>query len=437
MLGFINSFFECLTTIEQFFWSYIGFVILLACGIYLTISSKLFQFRVFFSFRKCIKELLTSKKKGPVKGVHPIKLYFASVSGMVGLGNIVGVITAITIGGPGALFWMLAACFPSMLVKYSEIYLGIRYRRANDSGGYDGGPMFYLKKAFKNKIIPGIASVLLCIYSIEVFQFDVVADTVVDVLGINHYIVIILLLSAVMYTALGGIKRLSQVCSILMPVFILLYTGTCLWVIICRADVLLDVIKTVFYSAFSGHAAVGGFSGSTVMLAIQEGISRSVYSGDIGIGYDSVIQSETQATLPERQARLAIFSLFTDVVICSLSTLVVLVTGIWTTHMAPSLYVSTAFAQFIPGAQFFMATFLVIAGFTTIVAFLAVGLKCARFLSEKYGKPVYLTVAVFSFIFFSFFEQEKALLMMSISAGFLVLLNVSGIIRLRKFIRFR
>jgi AGCS family alanine or glycine:cation symporter len=259
----------------------------------------------------------------------------------------------------------------------------------------------------------------------------------VDTLGLHHYVVLALLLVAVMYTALGGIQRLSQICSIFMPIFILLYTGVCLWIIVCCAEALPDVIRTVCRSAFSGHAAVGGFSGSTMMLALQQGISRSVYSGDVGIGYDSVIQSETQATLPERQARLAIFSLFTDVFICCLSILVVLVTGVWTTPMAPSLYVSTAFSQFIPGAKFFMSTFLFIAGFTTIVAFLSVGLKCARFLSRKYGKPVYLTVAVFAFIFFSFFEQEKALLMMSISAGFLVLLNISGSVRLRKFIRFR
>lgn len=433
----INSFFDYLTVIDQFFWTYIGFIILFISGLYLTFKTRGFQFKVLISFKSCIKDLLQGPSKCSSRGIHPIRLYFASVSGMVGLGNVVGIITAVMIGGPGSLLWLWLANFPSMLVKYSEIYLGIRYRVPNEQGGYDGGPMFYLKKAFKSTTIPFIASILLCIYGVEVFQFDVVADVIASTLNLNKILVIALLLTAVLYTVIGGIRRLSQVCSFLMPIFIVSYVGMCLYVLIHCAAELPSVLKMVFHSAFSGQAATGGFLGSSAMLAAQQGISRSVYSGDIGIGYDSIIQAETRAILPQQQARLGIFSLLTDAIICTLSILVILVTNVWTLKMPPGEYVARALAMYFDHANLFMAIFLFLAGFTTIVAYLSVGIKSAFFLKGKKGKAIYLAYAIFAFVFFSFFDQEKALLVMSISAGMLIVFNIIGILKLVKFIKFQ
>lgn len=321
-------------------------------------------------------------------------------------------------------------------MKYSEIYLGIRYRVPNDEGGYDGGPMFYLKKAFKNSSVPLIASILLCIYGVEVFQFDVISDVISKTFDINKFLVIGVLIVAVFYTVIGGIKRLSQVCTFLMPIFIVFYVGMCLWVVICNFSNLGSVLLMVFKAAFSGHAAVGGFAGSTAMLAAQQGIARSVYSGDIGIGYDSIIQAETRAILPQHQSRLGVFSLLTDSIICTLSILVVLVTDVWKMRLIPSQYVSKALGMYFPNADIFMAMFLLIAGFTTIVAYLSVGIKSSFFIGGKKGRAIYLTYAIFAFIFFSFFEQEKVILIMSISAGLLIIFNISGILKLRKFIKF-
>lgn len=433
----LNSFFEYLSAIDQFYWTYVGFLILFSSGIYLTVKTRGFQFKVLFSFKSCIQDLLRGSSKCSSRGIHPIRLYFASVSGMVGLGNIVGIVTAVTIGGPGALFWLWVGAFPSTLVKYSEIYLGIRYRVPNDQGGYDGGPMFYLKKAFKGRTVPFIASILLCIYGVEVFQFDVVADVLATTLHVNKLLVIALLLGGVLFTVLGGIRRLSQVCTLMMPIFIVLYVGMCVYVIIRCGARLPSVFSMVLQSAFSGHAAVGGFVGSSAILAAQQGISRSVYSGDIGIGYDSIIQAETRAILPQQQARLGIFSLLTDVFICTLSMCVVLVTDVWTLKFTPDQYVTQGLAMYFKHADIFMAIFIFIAGFTTIVAFLAVGLKSAYFLKGNLGKTLYLAYAVFAFVFFGFFEQEKALLVMSISAGMLILFNITGIMRLLKFIKFQ
>jgi AGCS family alanine or glycine:cation symporter len=435
MHDIFNFFFEYLFAIDQFFWTYIGFSILLASGLYLTFKTKFFQFKVLLHCRKCFAEILKGARSS--RGIHPIRLYFTSVSGMVGLGNIVGIITAIAIGGPGALFWMWVAVFPSMLVKYSEIYLGIRYRVPNNEGGYDGGPMFYLKKAFKNHKIPLIASALLCVYGVEVFQFDVVIDVMSATFNLNRFLAIFLLLSLVLYTVLGGMNRLSRVCTFLMPIFIVTYIGMCVYIIGHHSTERPGILRLVLKSAFSGQAATGGFAGSSAIMAMQQGFSKAVYSGDIGIGYDSIINAETKAVLPQQQARLVVFSLLTDSIICSLSIGVVLVTNVWMIKLSPGKYVAHALSLHFANADIFMGIFLLIAGFTTIVAYLSVGLKSAFFMGGKKWRAVYLAYAIFAFIFFSFFDQEKVILIMSVSAGALIVFNILGILRLQKFIKFQ
>lgn len=433
-----EAFFKYLEIIDTFFWSYIGFTIVVALGVYFTIKTKFYQFRTISQLKQTIKELQQESTQFG-NGTHPIRLYFASVGGMVGLGNVVGIITALVIGGPGALFWLWVASFSGMLIKYSEIYLGVRFRVQNKQGGYDGGPMHYLRYAFKSSLVPVIVAVLLCIYGVEVYQFVIITDTLTHTFALPKMIVIGGLLLLIIYTALGGVNRLASICTILMPIFMISYTIICLWVIGNHLLMIPSILITVVKSAFTGHAALGGFAGSTFLLASQNGIARAVYSGDIGIGYDSTIQSETKSQFPEKQARLAIFSLLTDSTICSLSILVVLVTNLW--HQTPPLlaseYVATALGLHFPYMAIFMAIFFFLAGFTTILAFFTVGMKCAKYLSEKWGEKIYLVYGVSSFIFFSFFDQSKVILVMSISGGLLMLINLIGIIRLRDEIEFK
>lgn len=429
--------FSILQVLDNFFWSYIGFTIVVLSGLYFTIRSRFFQFRALCEIGHSFRSLHESAKENPL-GIHPIKLYFASIGGMIGVGNIVAVITALLLGGPGGLFWLWVAGICGMLIKYAEIYLGLRFRVPNKKGGYDGGPMFYLQHAFHNRAIPIIVGFLLCIYGVEVLQFLVITDTMVYTFDLNRYFVIAFLLAAILYTALGGINRLAKVCTVLMPAFIVLYIFMCLWVIICNIDSVPNVLRIVIHSAFNGHAALGGFAGSTFMLAAQQGIARAVYSGDIGIGYDATIQAESKVQHPEKQARLAIFALATDMLVCTMSMMVVLVTNLWHSEetLQASQYVAKALAPHFPFVDSFMAFFFLLAGFTTITAYFAVGVKSSVFLSETWGRMIYLAYAVFAFCFFSFFDQTKVMLIMSLSGGLLMMFNLMGIIRLRHHIHF-
>ncbi|MDZ5762053.1 putative amino acid carrier protein [Candidatus Cyrtobacter comes] len=423
--------------LDYIIWSYIGLLIMISSGIYFTIKSNFYQFRVLFNARKHIKEVL-SLAKTKDDGIHPLKLYFTSVGGMVGLGNIVAVATTITIGGPGSLIWLWIASMCGTLIKYSEIYLGIKYRVKTGRGSYDGGPMYFLKEAFKSRALPIISCVLLCIYGAEIYQFTVLADVIAGSFMVNKTLVVVLLIIIVFFTALGGVKRVANICTTLMPFFMMSYVLVGLYIICLNYQVIPSILKSVLTSAFTGHGAVGGFAGSTLLYAMHYGVSRAVYSGDIGIGYDSIVNSETRLRNPETQSKIAIFSLFSDTMICTISIMIILVTGVWKQDVSKvSDYMIMALSNYIPNAELFLSLLVFIAAFTTIVGYLAVGIKCAKYLSPRFGKIVYILYSITVFFIFSSYDQNTALLVMSVSGGMLMMLNISGVLKLRNVIEFK
>ena len=437
-MSIIDSTFNLITFLDDFFWSYVGWALIVGSGIYLTFISRGLQFRALFNFRNNIKEIYSEASNSDNGGVHPFKLYFASVGGMVGLGNIVFISLALMIGGPGSIFWTILASLSGMLLKYSEIYLGVKYRVQNPKGGFNGGPMYFLQKAFKPKVFAYVFAFLLCLYGVEISNFLIIVDRLEHSFEFDRYIIILGLLAAVIYSSIGGISRLANICSVIMPIFMIGYILFAIYIIACNASLLPEFFKTVLVSAFTGHAQLGGFLGSSMILSAYLGISKTVYSGDIGIGYDSIVQSETTIVNPRKQATLAIYALFTDALICILTNTMLGVTGAWYTlnHLQPSDIVAQLLSGYVPYSDIFMTLLLFFAGFTTIIAYLVAGTKCAQFINPKFGKIIYLLYSVFAFIFFCNFSQTNVIITMSFLSGMLVLLNVCGILRLRKDIEF-
>lgn len=421
--------------IENYLWAYAGVPTVILLGIILTVQSKFAQIRnlpaavgVFASFFK------TSDN---AKGVPPLKAFFACIGGSVGVGNVVGVCTAVQIGGPGALFWIWVTAFAGAIVKYSEVYLGLRYRITDATGGYAGGPMYYLRQAVDKPWVSGLVCVLLCLYGIEIFQFSVVTNSISSNLGINFYVVVAVLLSLVLFAGSGGVRRVGSISSALIPLFVFCYVGMGSWVLINNIGELPGVFSEVLSSAFSGHAAFGAFVGSTLISTISQGVRRGCYTGDIGIGYASVIHSETSVTMPEKQALLVIFEIFVDTFfICSSSVAVVLVTGVWQEPLHGTMLVQTALGQYFPYMNYFMPFFLFLVGYATINAYFCVGLKCAEFLMPKRGRLLYQAYAIAALVGFSFVDTTVAQSVMAIAGGLLLLMNSVGIFMLRKQISF-
>ena len=432
----MHRFFSFLELLDSLLWSYLALSVILFTGVYFTIRSKFYQIKVLLNVKKYFKSLVADADRDKA-GVHPIKLYFASLGGMVGIGNLVAVMSTATIGGPGSLVWLWIASFIGMIVKYSEIYLGIKYRKANKKYGYDGGPMYYLERAFGNKIIPIIFCLLLCIYGAEISQFLIITDTLTSTFGINRTLMIFILLSFILISALGGVKRLANICSLLLPPFLIIYIVVAIYIFYLNIEKVPSLFLDIITSAFTGHASIGGFIGSTALLAAHYGVSRAVYSGDIGIGYDATVLSESQTEYPQKQARMAIFALFADTALCTIGIMIVLLTGVWKVQgVKLSNYIILGLSTAMPYAEIFMSLIFFIAGFTTIIGYLVVGQKCAKFINEKYGQVIYILYAIFAFIFFSFHDQSMVMLVMSVSGGLLLICNLCGLLKLRNHVEF-
>ncbi|MBA2370004.1 MAG: sodium:alanine symporter family protein [Candidatus Protochlamydia sp.] len=428
---------EHLDAIENILWTYCGVPIVIFLGLYLSFKSGFFQIRQLPTVFKTFLGFLKQRDTKNAQGIHPIKTFFAAVGGCVGIGNIVGVCTAVQLGGPGALFWIWMTAVAGMILKYSEVYLGLRYRVPNGKGGYNGGPMYFLQKAFKNTWVPKLVCLLLCVYGVEVYQFSVISTSISANWGLNSYFVIGTLLVLVIFAGSGGVKRVGSISSTSLPIFVTLYVGMGLWVLCNNLADLPYVFTEIFSSAFSGHAAVGGFAGSGLMYMMSHGIRRGCYTGDIGVGYASVIHSETSVQVPERQASLAIFDIFLDTfIVCTTSLFIILTTGIWQESHEAGMLVQLSLAKYFPYTQYFMPLFLFMLGYNTINAYFCVGLKCADYISPKFGRPFYYAYAVVALLIFSFLGTSQAQAAMAIAGVSLLIINGLGIFILRHEISF-
>jgi len=241
----IDYLFLQLEFFENTLWGFVAVPTIILLGLFLSFQSRFVQ---IIKFPKIVKTFagfmfLHDKTKG---GVHPLQAFFACVGGCVGIGNIVGITTAVQIGGPGALVWIWVTAIAGMMIKYGEVFLGIRYRVPNPEGGYSGGPMYFLQRVFKTPFIPQLVCVLLCIYGVEVYQFNVIVNSVSSNIGMNSYLVLVVLLALVIFAGSGGVRRVGNISGFIIPFFVVMYIGMGAWVLIQNYQNIPHVFKVNF-----------------------------------------------------------------------------------------------------------------------------------------------------------------------------------------------
>ncbi len=424
---------------ESFLWTYVGITLILIAGIYLSYRSGFAQifglWRCFKNFFACFKQDMPHSNRG----ASPIFVFFASLGGCIGIGNVVSIAVAVQLGGPGALVWVWIAAFLGMIIKYAEVFLGIRFRLENDVGSYDGGPMYFLRYAFpKLPFIANLMAFLMCIYGAEIYLFGVIKESFVLNFGLPPIWVIVVLLSLVLITVLGGVRRVGAVSAWVVPIFMTIFLVMVAIILIQNLSQIPAMFIAVFESAFSGHAAVGGFAGSTILYTASHGISSACYSGDVGIGYASIIHAETNVNQPEKQASLAIVGIFLDtIVVCTAVMLLIMISGVWqNSSIQGSMLVQAALQTYFPYMDIFMPIFIFMLGFSTITAYLVAGIKSAKFLAPRSGKPVFIVASSAAFVFFSFYDPSFAMAVMYASGGLLMVINIPAIMILRRYIRY-
>lgn len=433
----INKIFYILDLLNDFIWGYIGFFLIFGLGLYFSFASRFFYLRKLGYILRSFSAFFREKKEKNQTGIHPLKSFFAAIGGMIGIGNVAGICTAVQIGGPGALFWTWIGGLAGMMIQYAEVYLGIRYRIKNREGSYDGGPMYFLPIAYKTRWVASLACLLLCLYGVEFFMFNVMANSIAINWALNEYWVAFFLLIATILVSSGGIGRVGEICAILIPLFIISYVIMGSWVLLQNSNKLPFILEQIFQGAFTPQAAIGSFAGSSISLTLSMGLSRGAYSGDIGIGYTSVIYAESCTKDPRRIASLPIIGIFLDTfLICSFSIFLVLTTGLWNSGTDVTLMVQESLSLYFPYMHIFMPIFLFLLGYTTILAYLVAGIKCAKFLSPRWGPIIYYIYACTTLPLFVFVEATQAFVVMSLSGAFLLVLNLVGIFLLRKEVKF-
>lgn len=390
------------TTIDDFVWGPPLLVLLVGTGIYLTIRLGLLQvLRLPKAFKLIFAE---DKGEGDISSFAALATALAAT---VGTGNIVGVATAIKTGGPGALFWMWIAAFFGMATKYSEGLLAIKFRTFDDQGNVSGGPMYYITHGFSGKwqtiakplaYFFAFAGVLVAWLGIGTFsQVNSITASLQNSFDWSPKIVSILLALITAAIIFGGIQSISKVSEKVVPFMAGLYILAALVVIFTNFNQLLPVLEMVFQSAFTGKAAVGGFAGATVMVAMRLGIARGVFSNESGLGSAPIAAAAAKTEEPVEQGLISMTGTFIDtIIICTLTGLAILVTGQWSGNLEGAPMTQAAFSSvFGTFGEIALTLSLVLFAFTTILGWSYYGERCFEFIfkSTKF-LPLYRLIFV-------------------------------------------
>lgn len=369
--------------------------LLLATGIFLTYRLQTLQLSKFiFILRSALGRLLGDRSGEASGDITPYQALSTALAATVGTGNIAGVATAIFLGGPGAIFWMWVAGFFGMATKFSEIALAVHYRKKLGEN-YAGGPMYYLQEGLRMPFLALLFSVFGAFAAVGIgnmVQANSVAEAVQATFGIPPFLTGLLLALFGGLVILGGIKRITVITSALVPVMVLFYFMGCLFILVHFRELVPGAFSQILTAAFQGRAAVGGFAGATLRQAWRFGIARGIFTNEAGLGSAPIAHAVAKTSHPARQGLLGIIEVFLDThVICTMTALVLLVTGAWQSGLEGAAMTIEAFSLGLPGniGRYIVTIGLAFFAFSTLLAWSYYGEKCIEFILGSRSIPFY------------------------------------------------
>ncbi len=360
--------------IDSLLWGSWLLIVLLGVGLLYTIISGGVQIRYFpYIIKKTIWDPIINKEEEEAEhgSISSFQALCTAIASCVGSGNIVGVSTAVLTGGMGALFWMWFAAFLGMATKFGEIVLGMLYREKNAHGDYVGGPMYYIEKGLKLKPLAYIASALMVIQIIggNFIQSNTISGVVNSSFGIPRIITGIFLVVLIFTISVGGLKRLAHVAQRIVPFMAVLYIAGGLLIILINIKMVPEVIADIFAGAFNIQAVGGGMAGTAMMLAMKKGVARGLYSNEAGEGSGPVIHSSAKVNHPVEQGINGVTEVFVDTfVICSITGLVIGVSGVIDSGLTGDVLVMHAFGQVWDPLRYFITICLLLFSSTTLMS---------------------------------------------------------------------
>lgn len=428
-----------LEKVSGIIWGNYLIISLIGVGVFFTILTNFIQFK---GFPLAFKEMFNSLKKKDEKiGEGTISSFQAlctALSSCVGNGNIVGVATAIASGGPGAIFWMWVAGILGMATKYAEIVLGIIYREKSDDGSYVGGPMYYISKGLGWKKISIIFSILMLIQVSGgcLIQTNAVAIVAEDIFKLPKYITGVALFFIVGIIIMGGIKRLANIAEKIIPIMASIYFIGGLIIIVLNYNQIIPSFLNIIKGAFNFNSVGGGVAGYSVRQALRYGISRGLYSNEAGEGSAPVLHSAAITDHPSRQGLYGILEVFIDtVVICSLTAMIVLTSGVTEMSISPAIFVMVAFSKIHYLFKYVIGISMILFAFSSIISQWYFGNVTLTYIFDSKRANYFKYI----FIWFTFLGALSSLkvvwLIQDIVLGIMIIPNLIAIVLLSKQVR--
>jgi len=381
----MENFAAFIDKVSSALWGWPMIILLLGTHIYLTIILKFPQRKIFTAIR-----LSVTKDKAASGDVSQFGALATSLAATIGTGNIIGVATAVALGGPGAVLWMWITGIFGIATKYSEGLLAIKYRVKTADGTMLGGPMYALEKGLKLKWLAILFSVFTAIAALGIgntVQANSISLLVNETFAVSTTATGIILSIAVALVILFGVKGIAKVSGTLVPFMAIFYVAGCVYILVVNSAFLGETLRVIFESAFSAKAAGGGFIGTTVMMAARFGIARGLFSNESGLGSAPIVAAAAQTRNPVRQALVSSTGTFWDtVVVCALTGLV-LVSSIIAhpdiDHTQGAALTKAAFSKIPYVGSWILTIGIITFAFSTILGWSYYGEKAVEYLGGK------------------------------------------------------
>ncbi len=384
---------DVLNQIDSIVWGPWLLILLVGTGVYLSCRLGFLQ---VMKLPRALKLIFFARNKGD-GDIDSFKALCTALAATVGTGNIVGVATAIKLGGPGALFWMWLAAFFGMATKFSEGCLAVKFRQVDADGNIAGGPMYYIEMGLGKKWKPlavafalfGIMTAMLG--SGTTTQMNAITSSIYAGFGVSTYISCAIITILVAIITFGGLQSISKTASKIVPAMAVIYFVVTVIFLALNASELPHAISEVLTGAFNGTAAAGGFAGAGIMLTLRSGIARGLYSNESGLGSAPIVAAAAKTKWPAEQGLISMTGTFIDtIIICTLTGLTIIVSGVWTGTTNGAEMTQAAFATTYGSlAPFILTISLTLFAFTTIIGWNYYGERCWEYLFGTKTIPIY------------------------------------------------
>jgi len=423
-----------LNQIDSFVWGPPLLVLLVGTGIFLSFRLGFLQ---VFRLPRSLKLIFSAENQGE-GDIDSFKALCTALAATVGTGNIVGVATAIKAGGPGAILWMWIAAFFGMATKYAEGCLAVKYRTVDDKGQISGGPMYYIEnglgKAYRPLAIAfAFFGVLVAYFGIGTFAQ---VNSIVQITQLNAGIPVtytaVVLTILVAAITLGGLQSIAKTASKVVPAMAVIYMASTIGFLVIFADKVPGAVAEVFYDAFHPTAAVGGFLGASVLFAMRNGVARGVFSNESGLGSAPIVAAAAKTKWPAEQGLVSMTGTFIDtIIICTMTGLVVVISGLWKGDLNGAALTNAAFLQAYPHfGGYMLMVGLVLFAFTTILGWNYYGERCMEYLVGTKGIMPYRIVFIILVGCGAFLKLEAIWILADIVNGLMAIPNLIALLGL-------